>query len=76
MAENDEILMQTLFHQATQSLVLGTVLAIINQEIPDFKNRALAVLANAATQRHAAFASSLDAQEILATAVAIFQGLD
>jgi hypothetical protein len=57
------------------SLVVGATLAVINQDIPDFKKRALATLRKAAVSKPSKFATT-NAQAVAGLAAKIFSDLD
>jgi hypothetical protein len=76
VSEIDEATMEILAHLGTQSLILGATLAVINQEIPSFKTRALTVLATAALQKLSTVNSNMDAQAILSAAMRVFEDLE
>jgi hypothetical protein len=57
------------------SLVVGATLAVINQEIPDFKNRALGTLRKAAVGKPARFATA-NAQAVAGLAAKMLSDLD
>lgn len=71
-----ELTQQAIIHLGALSMVVGAALAIVNQEIPDFKQRALAVLQRRVIEQAPQFVNNLDAQVIMRMAAQIFNGLE
>jgi hypothetical protein len=74
MATTEEQLVTLATQMATLTLVVRTAFSIVNQDVPNFKQRALTTLRNGVTGRPAAF-SDLDAQVTAAIASKFFSDL-
>jgi hypothetical protein len=67
--------LEALENLGAMAIVLGATLAIVKQEIPDFKMRAIGTLTNATTHSSAALGTKLNARKIVAKASRFFAGL-
>ena len=77
-ATEQAIFVEALEEIGAMTIVIGAMLAIMRQEIPDFKMRAMTTLSSAATGPSAvsgALGASLDAKRILSKASRVFAGL-